>query len=540
MVSFGNASIRSKITVLTMCMGIVLLVITTGAFVITEVGTFRQRLVQELTIVADVVGANSTGAIAFGDQKLAEQTLGALRVVPHLITAEIYTPDGRLFARYSAQAPSNDKPTLPSLASTPMPRREHLTIGVSFAGERLELIRPISLDGSTIGMTVLQAGLGELTARLQWYTFIVACLMVSGSVLAFLLSGVLQRLIAKPIIRLAEATSVISREKDYTIRVEKQGSDELGRLVDGFNDMLGQIQTREGQLSEHRQQLEAQLAAVQEGAQTLTTSIESLSRFLSDLTRSSSEVATAVSETATTVEEVKQTAYVAHSKAQAIANDNQKTAVVSTAGEAAVEEAVEGMSRVREKLEAIAYSVTNLGEQNQTVGDIIVVVNTLAEQSNLLAINAAIEAAKAGEAGKGFTVVAQEVRNLAEQSKHATARIRTILNDTQKAITQAVTVTEQGTQVAELGVQQSLRAGEAIKTLSTSIRDSVQAMSQIAGSSQQQLVGMDQVVSAMESIRQVTRHNVDGVRQLEDIARNLQHVGQQLTSLMRQPGREGE
>src|SRR4051794_3334959 len=99
MVSFRNASIRSKITILTVLMGVSLLVITTGAFVITEVRTFRHRLVQELTTLADVVGANSTGAISFSDQKLAEQTLGALRAVPHLLAAEIYTPAGQLFAR---------------------------------------------------------------------------------------------------------------------------------------------------------------------------------------------------------------------------------------------------------------------------------------------------------------------------------------------------------------------------------------------------------------------------------------------------------
>jgi len=534
--AFRNASIRTKITALTMLVGVSLLVLAAGAFVWSEINSFRRGLVGELTTLSDVVGTNSTGAISFGDQKLAEQTLSALRAVPHLLSAEIYTPDGQLFARYpTPPVLVDEKARATQNVSTPQttPHRD-LMAGAFFSDNALELVRPIILDGNLVGMTVFRSDLGELYARLQWYTLIVAGVLVSGIVIAFLLSGILQRTIAEPIIQLAAVTGIISREKNYTIRVEKYGNDELGRLVDGFNDMLGQIQVREEQLSQHRQQLEEQLAALQSGAQTLAASLDQLSSFLTDLTAISSETATSVNQTATTVEEVKQTAYSAHRQAQEISEDSLKTAQVSKTGESSVEEAIEGMHRVRDKLEAIAQSVLKVGEQNHAIGDIITTVSALAEQSHLLAINAAIEAAKAGNAGKGFAVVAQEVRNLAEQSKRATAQIHTILNDTQKAVNVAVLVTEQGTRAAELGVQQSLQAGDSIKALSKSITESAQTMSHIAASSQQQLAGMDQVALAMESIRKATSHSVNGIRQLETTARNLQQVGQTLTTLMQQ------
>ena len=530
MISFRNASIRTKITALTMLTGVALLVLTAGAFVFTEVRTFRHRLVEELTTLADVIGTNSTGAISFSDQQLATQTLGALRAVPHLLSAEIYTPDEQLFARYSPNAPKAETQALPAVAPAQVAPREHLVTGASFSRDRLELVHPILLDGKTIGMTVLQADLGDLSARLRWYTIIVGIVVLSGVVIAFFLSGILQCMIAAPIIQLEEATGIISRERNYTIRVEKQGNDEVGRLVDGFNDMLGQIQVREEQLHQHRQQLESQLAALQDGAQTLMTSFDQLGQFLSNL----SETVTSISQTATVVEEVKRTAYVAHRKAQEISEDSRKTAQVSKTGESSVEEAIQGMHRVRDKLEAIAQSVLKVGEQNHAIGDIITTVSALAEQSHLLAINAAIEAAKAGNAGKGFAVVAQEVRSLAEQSKRATAQIHMILSDTQKAVSVAVLVTEQGTKAAELGVQQSLQAGDSIKALSKSITESAQAMSHIAASSQQQLVGMDKVALAIESIRKATSHSVNGIRQLETTARNLQQVGQTLTTLTQQ------
>src|SRR5207237_6717599 len=120
---------------------------------------------------------------------------------------------------------------------------------------------------------------------------------------------------------------------------------------------------------------------------------------------------------------------------------------------------VDGMGDIRSKVQTIAQDILALSEQTQQIGEITATVNDIADQSNLLALNAAIEAAKAGEQGKGFAVVASEVRNLAEQSKQATGKVRTILSDIQKATNAAVLPTEQGTSVAESGTGLAGRAG---------------------------------------------------------------------------------
>src|SRR5208283_2790829 len=174
------------------------------------------------------------------------------------------------------------------------------------------------------------------------------------------------------------------------------------------------------------------------------------------------ETATGVSETTTTVEEVKQTAQVASQKARSVMDGAQRSVQVSQTGRKSVEETLAGMNRIREQMEFIAGSIVRLSEQSQAIGEIIAAVNDLAEQSNLLAVNAAIEAAKAGEQGKGFAVVAQEVKSLAEQSKQATAQVRGILGDVQKATSAAVMATEQGSKVVEAGVKQSTEVSEAI------------------------------------------------------------------------------
>ncbi|MHB1657619.1 MAG: CHASE3 domain-containing protein [Burkholderiales bacterium] len=244
------------------------------------------------------------------------------------------------------------------------------------------------------------------------------------------------------------------------------------------------------------------------------------------------ETATAVSETTATVEEVKQTAQVASQKARYVSDSAQKTAQISQTGSKAVEDAIAGMQHIQEQMESIAESIVRLSEQSQAIGEIIATVNDLAEQSNVLAVNAAIEAAKAGEHGKGFGVVAQEVKSLAEQSKQATGQVRAILSDIQKATGAAVLATEQGNKAVEAGVQQTTETGKSIRLLAESIHEAAQAATQIAASSQQQMVGMDQVALAMESIKQASVQNVAGTRQAEIAAQGLHELGQRLALLI--------
>jgi methyl-accepting chemotaxis protein len=161
-------------------------------------------------------------------------------------------------------------------------------------------------------------------------------------------------------------------------------------------------------------------------------------------------------------------------------------------------------------------------------------VNDLAEQSNLLAVNAAIEAAKAGDQGKGFAVVAQEVKSLAEQSKQATGQVRGILGDIQKATSAAVLATEQASRAVESGVQLSGEAGESIRALAESIADAAGAATQIAVSAQQQLIGIDQSVLAIQSIREASGQNVLSTRQTESAAQKLHQLGLNLKQLLDQ------
>jgi methyl-accepting chemotaxis protein len=240
------------------------------------------------------------------------------------------------------------------------------------------------------------------------------------------------------------------------------------------------------------------------------------------------ETASSITETTSSAEEVKQTAQFSAEKTRAVADIVRQNVQFADGGRKALGQTMETMAHIQVQVESIAQSLVRLSEQSQTISEIIASVNDIAEQSNLLAVNAAIEAAKAGEQGKGFAVVAQEVKILAEQSKEATAQVRTILNDIVKATNSAIIATEQGTKAVEVGMIQTREAGESIRQMAESSEKVAQSVLQVSASNQQQFAGIDQITLAMEDIRRASDQNVIGLKQVELTAHSLHDLGQRL------------
>lgn len=347
----------------------------------------------------------------------------------------------------------------------------------------------------------------------------IAALLV-GIALPLLMGNI----IATPLKYVSEVASQIAGG-DLRVSVPSDNRrDEIGILTRSFGGMVENL----------RKKTADTLEDIMKGVDVLAAAASEIMATTSQLASGAAETATAVGETSVTVGQIKQAAEVSNRKAQYVMDSAQRSADVSQSGKRSVEEMVERMHLIRQETESVAESIMRLSEQSQAIGEIIATVNDLAEQSNLLAVNAAIEAAKAGEYGKGFAVVAQEVRSLAEQSKQATAQVRAILTDTQRATSAAVMATERGSKAVEAGVKQAAEAGQSIGMLADSITESAQAATQIAASNQQQMVGMDQVAIAMENVKQASEQTAASTRQAEITAHNLHEVGQNLRGLVEQ------
>lgn len=298
-----------------------------------------------------------------------------------------------------------------------------------------------------------------------------------------------------------------------------KGQDELLRLGENLNTMVDSLREMAVQISDTVTSLSATVTQIQ----AATT----------QQTASATEQDASVTQTVATVEEVRTTVQQTAQRAQAVSDASQQSVQVSRDGQQAVTDTLQGMETLRQRVSDIAENILMLSERTQQIGEIIETVNALAEQSKLLALNASIEAARAGEEGKGFAVVAMEVRQLAEQSRDATARVRGILSEIQQATNTAVMVTEEGSKGAENGMRMAQDAGEAIRNLAGTIEEAAQAALQIAASTNQQTNGMDQLAAAMTQIQQAATQTAASTRQTEQSLHDLNEMAKRLEQAVR-------
>jgi methyl-accepting chemotaxis protein len=271
------------------------------------------------------------------------------------------------------------------------------------------------------------------------------------------------------------------------------------------------------------------LNATQQTVRDLSSAAAEILAATTQQASGANEQSAAISQTTTTVDEVKTIAEQSVVRAQEVGDASQRTVEVSRSGQQAVQDTIASMAQIKERVEGIAENILALSEQTQQIGEIIATVNDIAAQSNILALNASVEAARAGEHGKGFAVVAAEVRNLAEQSKQATAQVRAILQDIQNGINATVMATEEGTKVVDVGVGLAAQAREVIAQLAGVIGESAQAAMQMVAGGRQQASGVEQIALAMQNINQATVQSLASTRQAEEAAQDLNDLARSLT-----------
>jgi methyl-accepting chemotaxis protein len=363
--------------------------------------------------------------------------------------------------------------------------------------------------------------LAERRTESEESTSLTKRVLVLGMVLVVLASLVISYLIARAIAKtvgqavdLAEAIS----KGDFTRSLQKRGEDEVGRLTEALNIMV--------------EYLREQTRRTVEGINVLGSSAAEIAATVSQLGASTSRTSSAVTETITTIEEVKQAAKISNDTAKKVAESAKQAVEISEVGKKATGDTAHRMNLIKEQIESIGETVIRLSEHSQAIEEIIGTVQDLADQSNLLAVNASIEAARAGDHGKGFAVVALEIKTLADQSKSATEQVRRILEETKKWVSAVVMATEQGTKAVEAGVNQSVMAGESIESLFGSVSTSSQAATVIHSTTEQQLAGVGQVSIAMLNIDQAMQQNVSSIAQLDEAAKRIEELGTSLKDLV--------
>lgn len=246
------SSITAKLTWMNMLVSAAALLLACAAFATYEVISFRQNMARALSIRAQIIGINSTSALLFDDPRSAGNTLAALKAAPDLIDAEIFTASGELFAAYPHR-PGERHPSLRWGAGGQ-------TEAHWFNGRTLVLQRRILFDGKLVGTVLIRTDLRQLNNRLKADAVIAGVVLAACMAAVLLMSSFFRRTISEPVVRLAETARIISHQKDFSLRIASIPSrDELGVLMESFNEMLAQIQARDGALLQAHNELEGRV-----------------------------------------------------------------------------------------------------------------------------------------------------------------------------------------------------------------------------------------------------------------------------------------
>ena len=432
-----------------------------------------------------------------------------------------------------------------------------------------------------VALLVEQSRSEAVEAALRQVPAMVGVTVVAAA-LALVMALLLTGRIVGPIVELTEAATKIA-EGDLQRSAPVRRADEIGTLAQAFNSMTDQLRQKLNDEREQREHLQAMVAGymtfvanvargnlstrldldgdgrqddpliilghnlnemvdnlrdmttrTKEAAQSLSAAAAEILAATSQQATGANEQSAAISQTTTTVDQVKTISEQSTQRAQEVVDTSQRTVKVSRSGQQAVEETIQSMALIKEQVESIAENILALSEQTQQIGEIIASVNDISAQSNILALNASVEAARAGEHGKGFAVVAVEVRNLAEQSRQATAQVRAILSDIQNGINGTVMSTEEGTKVVDQGVQLATQAQETIGQLAGVIEESAQASMQVMAGGRQQASGVEQIAVAMQNINQATLQSLTSTRQAEKAAQELNDLARSLAEIVEQ------
>src|SRR5271168_1588265 len=314
---------------------------------------------------------------------------------------------------------------------------------------------------------------------------------------------------------------------DLTMR-GKVTNDALGNVTDSINYMLDNFMKV--------------LERVRKAAMEVTACSNNILVAADEMQAGATQQDQEITNTSSAVEELTVSMKQVSNNAEASAEAARRALDAAEQGNRAVRDTLDGMQRIRASVQATAKKIKSLGDRSLEISEIINVINDITEQTNLLALNAAIEAARAGEAGRGFAVVADEVRKLAEHSRSATKDIAALIKAIQAETNEAVVVMEEGTREVEVGAGLADQAGKALEAISSVVRQSAELVQEISLASKQQVRGTEGVANAMQIISGITRQTTQGARQTASTVGNMVKLSEQLNEALAQfrSGRAGE
>jgi len=369
-----------------------------------------------------------------------------------------------------------------------------------------------------LGYVVSGYSLEQLISKIREITWVITLIIFVVALMVSIIAYILTSVFLKPLNNATEVIKNIS-EGDFTRSVSIKSKGEIGVLVNTLNMMV----------STWRSSIEKMKEVVNQ----TNASVENMSDSAKQQESGTSEQASSINEVTTTIEELNKSSKQVYEKAERVAKSSDGVLKIASDGQEAVEKSIAEIDAIQGKVAAISKHTLDLSVEAQQIGSIVKTVSDIANKTDMLAINAGIEAARAGEHGKGFSVVASEVRDLADQSQKAAAKIAGLIENIQSATNSTVMSTEEAIKGFQTGITLISEAGTTIENLITHTQETVHYSSEIALASRQQSLGTEQVASAMTTINEGMNSTAKSASRILDETNNLRKLSGDLSDIAR-------
>ncbi len=373
--------------------------------------------------------------------------------------------------------------------------------------------------GLTIGLIFpFYAGM-FVTWKEGMYGWFFASCLVAGSMIGAANYWFVNTILISRLRRIAEVATQIS-ERNLTHSCDMESNDTVGEIIVAFNKMAGNLRELIGEIGKMS-------GRVEEDTRNIQSQVDDIRSQFSLQHASSQQITQAMEHLSSTVSDISSTA-------QQVAESSRGAVVAARSGSTVVAETIQGMGTIQSTVSQASGDIHQLGQRSDEIGAIVAVIRGIADQTNLLALNAAIEAARAGEQGRGFAVVADEVRKLAEKTGSATEEIGQMINAIQQQVRQTVLSMEQSQNEVSAGVQRAEKAGEALAEILSGIESVSAMMERIAAGAADQRSSVDQIGSQVSEID----NGIESVLgRAQEAERSCGHLAGQSAALHREVSR---
>ncbi|MFT4631391.1 MAG: methyl-accepting chemotaxis protein [Candidatus Azotimanducaceae bacterium] len=498
-------------------------ILAIALFVGLETRRLELAVISETETIAKIIGGNTTGSLAFSDPESGLETLATLTANPHIHEVVIFDEAGLPFVWYNWSGNDNSKPQYGVLDNKPsgLPSKAPA----------------IKVDVRAMDFTVTQAIMDEESNRLGTIfmltdrklvedaitNYITVTLLISLGValLSFGLSILIQRNIVAPINQVVFALQNIAEgDGDLTQRLAVSTNDELGELVAWFNTFVEKIHDVVVQFRDTANELSASATELNAQSSDTSDSITGQQKEIEQVEKAMKEMSLAVQDVANSI--------------GSSALDAEQADKESGTGREVVEETMHAIEALASDIETASQVITKLQQDSQSIGSVLEVIRGIAEQTNLLALNAAIEAARAGEQGRGFAVVADEVRTLASRTQESTQEIHATIERLQLGSTQAVEVMDKGRAQAHASVETVGKARTSLAAITNAVGTIKNVSKQIAEASSEQLAMTVDINGNIVNISTAVRRTSAGAQEMAQRAATLDQLSNDMLILVRQ------